>query len=63
MFNLLEYFFDDAKQGLLKDLVDFSNREDFDSYMKQIERTYYRDHVQNVSEPPYAQFPDYPPKP
>jgi hypothetical protein len=35
----------------MKDLVDFGNREDFDSYMKQIERNYYEQ--LNIPKPPY----------
>ena len=57
----IDSFFDEAKQGLLKDLVDFQNRDDFDAYMRSLEKTYY--HKNNVTQPPYEQFPDYPPKP
>jgi len=28
--------------GLLKDLVDFQNRDDFDAYMKSLEKNYYQ---------------------
>eukprot|EP00347_Sterkiella_histriomuscorum_P010311 403376790 len=57
----IDSYFDEAKQGLLRDLVDFQNRDDFDSYMKSLEKTYYQ--KQNITQPPYQQFPDFPPKP
>ncbi|CDW77843.1 UNKNOWN [Stylonychia lemnae] len=57
----LDSFFDDAKNGLLKDLVDFQNRDDFDSYMKSLEKNYYN--KLNLVQPPYEVLPDYPPKP
>lgn len=45
----------------MKDLVDFNNRDDFDSYMRSLEKNYY-DQL-NVSKPPYEVLPEYPPKP
>ncbi len=59
--NLIEEFFEDAQQNLLKDLVDFQSREDFDRYMKDLENDYY-DKV-GLSAPPYEDIPSYPPKP
>lgn len=45
----------------MKDLVDFNNRDDFNHYMKQMEKSYYNQ--VNVSKPPYDAIPDFPPKP
>ena len=56
-----EQYFDDAKHGLLKDLVDFHNREDFDAYMRQLEKNYYKQ--LNLPQPPYENLPEFPPKP
>ena len=45
----------------MKDLVDFQSRDDFDSYMRSIEKNYYQ--KANIPAPPYESLPDYPPKP
>lgn len=57
----IDSYFDDAKSGLMKDLVDFQSRDDFDSYMRSIEKNYYQ--KANIPAPPYESLPDYPPKP
>jgi hypothetical protein len=59
--QIIDSFFEDAKSGLMKDLVDFQNRDDFDAYMKSLEKNYYQ--KLNLVQPPYEVLPDYPPKP
>ena len=36
-----EQFFDEAKYKLMKDLVDFNQREDFEFYMRGLEKHYF----------------------
>jgi hypothetical protein len=45
----------------MRDLVDFSNRDDFNHYMKSMEKSYYQ--KANIPNPPYDIPPDFPPKP
>lgn len=59
--DCVEGFFEDAKNGLMRDLVDFNNRDDFNSYMKSMERNYYQ--KANIPNPPYEVLPEFPPKP
>ena len=42
-------------------IVDIESREDFDSYMRNLEQRFYQ--KINVPAPPYQQVPEYPPKP
>lgn len=58
---LFSDFFDEAYHNLVKDLVDFKSREDFDRYMKDLENDYYE--RRGLSAPPYEEIPAYPPKP
>ena len=48
---LAEYF-SEAKDGFMKELVDFNDRNDFDRYMSSIENSYF-DKVAKVSKMPY----------
>ena len=61
MHTCIDQYFDEAKHKLMKDLVDFNNREDFEYYMRGLETNYY-DQL-NFPKPPYESFPAYPPKP
>jgi len=45
----------------MKDLVDFNQRDDFEFYMRGLEKHYF-DSL-NFPKAPYEMFPDYPPKP
>jgi len=60
LYNSSEYF-EETYSNLVKDLVDFKSREDFDRYMKDMENDYYE--RKGLSAPPYDEIPAYPPKP
>ena len=57
-------FFQDARDNLLKELIDFNSRDDFDRFMANVENAYY-DKVAPVSKIPYEEdnSPMYPPRP
>ena len=58
-------YFEDARDHLLKELVDFESREDFDKFMSNIENTYFET-VVPVAKNPYQtedEIPSYPPVP
>lgn len=46
---------------MMKDLVDFNSRDDFEQYMRGLEKNYF-DQL-NFPKAPYEVFPDFPPKP
>lgn len=52
---------EDANSGLMRDLVDFNNRDEFNHYMKSMEKSYYQ--KANIPNPPYESPPDFPAKP
>lgn len=45
----------------MKDLVDFNNRNDFENYMRHLEKGYYEQ--LGFAKPPYEHMPAFPPKP
>ncbi len=57
----LDSFFDETKPGLIKDLVDFDSRKDFDNYMRGLESQYYEH--SGLLKLPYENVPTYPPQP
>lgn len=62
-----EQFFNDARENLIKELVDFNSREDFDKFMSNVENTYFESVVPVAKSPyqhlPHGHVPMYPPRP
>lgn len=45
----------------MKDLVEFNSRDEFDSYMRDLEQSFYDQ--KGVVKPPYQDLPSFPPQP